>query len=376
MNEKTTVYIVGNGRCYHTIDWFRSLQRSLPVDSWVFFTDCISLGNEQQLLLPRDNFQSLVNIDKFLLAGASPTRHFWRNLVKFLLTPIQSFVLRQKFADVSNCIIHAHTFYYGLICRTAGLSFIFTPQGFELTERPKNSKIYAFLMSWVLAGAERVLVDSERMRVACVKLGSKKVEVSQYGVDTNKCLAADVNHERTKIVSNRGIEENYRINHIISSRNATASKLPITFIYPLSDLGYYRDFLSKLDAKDRNLGTISKDDCYKLYAKASLVISIPISDSSPRSVYEAIFCGAPVATVYSPWIDNLPKSMRDRVVVLNPLDEGWFCEAISFADKLRDSRFTPCSEAVGRFDQFNVTKNVYNSIYKPLLTLHNKSQII
>jgi len=231
-------------------------------------------------------------------------------------------------------------------------------------------------MSWVLAGAERILVDSERMRLACVSLGSEKVEISQYGIDTNKCLAANVNHERTKVVSNRGIEENYRINHIISARNATVPRLPITFIYPLSDLGYYRGLLSKLDVKDKNLGTISKDDCCELYAKASLVISIPISDSSPRSVYEAIFCGAPVATVYSPWIDNLPTSMRERVVVLNPLDEGWFREAISFADKIRYSRFKPCSDAMERFDQFNVTKNVYNSIYKPLLALQNNSRTI
>ena len=96
MNEKLTVCIVGNGRCYHTIDWFRSLQRSLPVDSWVFFTDCIGLRKEEQLLLPKDNFQHLVNIDRLLFAGASPARHFWRNLLKFLLTPIQSLVLRRK----------------------------------------------------------------------------------------------------------------------------------------------------------------------------------------------------------------------------------------------------------------------------------------
>ena len=341
-----------------------------------FFTDCIGLRKEEQLLLPKDNFQHLVNIDRLLFAGASPARHFWRNLLKFLLTPIQSLVLRRKIADTSNSIIHAHTFYYGLICRTAGLSFIFTPQGFELTERPKNSKIYSLLMSWVLTGAEKVLVDSERMRLACVSLGNKKAEVSQYGIDTKKCIAANVNYERTKVVSNRGIDENYRINHIISSRNATAPQLPITFIYPLSDLGYYREFLSKLGVKDQNLGTISKDACHKLYAKASLVISIPISDSSPRSVYEAIFCGAAVATVYSPWIDNLPTSMRERIVVLDPLDERWFCEAIAFAEKIMGSRFEPCSDALERFDQFNVTKKVYNSIYKPLLALHNNSPTI
>ena len=72
MNEKTTVYIVGNGRCYHTIDWFRSLQRSLPVDSWVFFTDCISLGNEQQLLLPRDRN-----------SGEKQERTQWHNIAIF-----------------------------------------------------------------------------------------------------------------------------------------------------------------------------------------------------------------------------------------------------------------------------------------------------
>ena len=113
--------------------------------------------------------------------------------------------------------------------------------------------------------------------------------------------------------------------------------------------------MSKLGVKDQNLGTISKDACHKLYAKASLVISIPISDSSPRSVYEAIFCGAAVATVYSPWIDNLPTSMRERIVVLDPLDERWFCEAIAFAEKIMGSRFEPCSDALERFDQFNVT---------------------
>lgn len=291
----------------------------------------------------------------------------WRNLLKLALLPLQALALRIKVGDPAGHVIHAHTFYYGLLCRTAGLPYLFTPQGGELTERPKESRLYRCLMSWVLRGAIYSFVDSERMRTAAHELGCTAVGIFQYGIDTAACRAANTGRLRHRLVSNRGIEANYRIDSIQAARDRECPRMRLTFFYPLWDAPYQRDFRARLQEGDDDLGRVPKDRCYELYAEACLVISIPHSDSSPRSVYEAIFCGAPVATTASRWVEDLPASMRSRVLVVDPDQSGWLARAQAWADECLHTPFAPCEDAISQYDQFGVARGIYDRFYRPIL---------
>ncbi len=341
MNDRPPVVFVGNARCYHTMDWCRSVHPCLRKGSWVFFTDCVESENHLRIITTEDRVRLLLPIDRLLLNQQSAKADRWRNLLKFLLLPLQALALRLRLGDCRGRIIHAHTLYYALTCRMAGVRYLFTPQGGELTERPYRSRLYRGLMRSALVGARFSFVDSERMRQAAIELGCKAVAIFQYGIDTTSCRASDLRKPRWRLLSNRGIEANYRIEAIQRARDLERPDLPLTFFYPLWDLPYHQSFSKRLRPRDEDLGRIAKARCYELYAEARLVISIPVSDSSPRSVYEAIFCGAPVVTTASRWVDDLPASMRCRVLLVDPDRAGWLEQALVWADDCLHIPFMP-----------------------------------
>jgi len=116
--------------------------------------------------------------------------------------------------------------------------------------------------------------------------------------------------------------------------------------------------------EDENLGRLNKADMYELLSSSLLVISIPGSDSSPRSVYESIFLGACVAVTYNTWIDVLPKCMRERIFIVELDDINWFDKAMSYAVKVAKIPYNPSHEAVEMFDQSKTIKNAVDRLYE------------
>ncbi|MCZ2207581.1 glycosyltransferase [Cylindrospermopsis raciborskii] len=360
-NQK--VIFVGNARDYHTMDVCRAIYKHLPENSWVFLTDCIESEGHIRIIHDKDNVKSLFIIDSFLFRDQSIRGDLYRNIIKLLLSPIQAMLLKIYVGKSDAKIIHAHTFYYGLLCRLAGLSFLFTPQGGELTERVNKSVIYKFLMQWTLSGARYTFVDSRCMLDMAYVLGCERVSIYQYGVDTTSCQKSDLGFERWRVVSNRGIAENYRISLIQSARDRECSDLALTFFYPLWEIQYRENFRKKLRLNDEDLGRINKNYCYQLYAESLFVVSIPVRDSSPRSVYEAIFCGSPVVTVHSGWVEDLPLSMRRRILLVDPESQNWFREALNWSRDCISEPFIPCENAISKFDQFSVASELVKRFY-------------
>lgn len=365
MTVYSTVIFVCNARDYHTIDLCGALQNFLPQNSCLYITDCMESEGYDRIISTSNSIKKLLVIDPFLFPNQSTASNLWRNLLKLFLSPLQAALLKIYIGNPTGKIIHAHTFYYGLLCRLALIPFFFTPQGGELTERPNQSRIYKFLIQWVLSGAIHTFVDSKRMFDMARSLTRSNVSIHQYGIDTKSCINADSGYERWRIISNRGLESNYQIDLIQEARDFSGIDLPITFFYPLFDSNYSDYIRRGMKASDTDLGRIDKHSCYKLYAEAQLVVSIPISDSSPRSVYEAIFCGAPVVTTYSRWVEDLPPSMRDRVLIIDPQSFGWFNTAITWAKQCLKQPFIPCEVSLGKFDQFFLASEIVQKYYLP-----------
>jgi hypothetical protein len=90
---------------------------------------------------------------------------------------------------------------------------------------------------------------------------------------------------------------------------------------------------------------------YKLLKESVCVVSIPISDSSPRSVYEAIFCGAAVMCTPSQYVNDLPACMRRRVVLVDINEPRWFADGLAAARHIAANPYVPSEEAIALFDQ-------------------------
>jgi hypothetical protein len=357
------VLFIGNARCYHTVDLCRSLRKNLPERSCLFFTDLIESEGHPKIIRAEDSIKKLIIIDRLLLKRMTRAADIWRNLVKFVLAPLQAGIFRVRVGSLRSVVIHAHTFYYGFLCRIAGVPFLFTPQGGELTERPYKSAVYRRLMRWTLAGARHTFVDSRRMLSTAKELGCERVSIFQYGIDTTSCSVHASGRDRWRVVSNRGITKNYRIDVIQAARDREAPRVPLTFFYPFWELEYKDLYRARLARIDQDRGRVSKGECYTLYGEALLVVSIPLSDSSPRSVYEAIFCGAPVVTVASEWVDDLPASMRERVLVVDPESNSWLTQALAWARSVSQASFVPCDVSRKKYDQYLVARDIVDRFY-------------
>lgn len=358
---KSVIFVCG-GNDYHAIDWFHVVKDLCPKNEIIVASDINK--NQSIIIKDDDKVVHLFDISRFLLKKQSTTADIWRNLVKLLSTPVQLANLRKLSYKYPDSVFHAHSMYYIFMCWLAGIKFVATPMGSDVLVRPDKSRIYKFFTRKSLKAASLITVDSIKMQDKVMELSGKQSSLIQNGIDVAS-IRSFLSDEsvRKSIVSIRGFYLNYRIEEIIRSRNNMINPPAITFIYPFYESNYHQGIKRKLSNFDIDMGRLSKEDLYSLLSETLLVLSIPESDSSPRSVYEAIFCGCAVAVTYSPWIDLLPACMAARITVVDLENPSWFQEAMIIANKIASQSYIPSREALELYDQVEAMKIVCKEVY-------------
>lgn len=361
---KKDIVIVGGARDYHVMDWYRTVAKVAGGRRTILLTDLIDSEGYDVLLEDTDRIERLFVIDKLLFRSQSRFGNIWRNIVKLLVIPVQVMRLRKFIKRNPNSLLHAQPMYYMIVCWLAGLAFIGTPQGSEILVRPLRSALYRYFARRGLRAAKRVTVDSENMKRQVYELAGIEATIIQNGIATNDLLSKDgAAGRRRKICSIRGFTPLYRIDEILKSRDRAKTRRPLEFCYPFWDEGYRRKVLTNLQAGDKDLGRLPRAKMYELLRETLLVISIPQSDSSPRSVYEAIFAGCCVAAVHNPWIDSLPNCMRVRLYILDLNSATWYDDAIEYAERITKQRYRPSDEALCMFDQTRTMQRAVQMLY-------------
>lgn len=354
MKSNNFVFLCG-ARDFHAMDWYSSAKELIDDSSKIsIVTDLIEGEGFKRLVDSSDNVFKLIILDGLLLKKQSRLADLWRNILKLLLLPIQVLLLRRFHEKNKNSIFFAHSMYYLWLAHFAGVNFIGTPQGSDLLVKPFKSKLFKYLSIKALRSAKFVTVDSEMMRLSCVKISGVDPVIIQNGIDLtaiNKKNTSDEDEveSNNRILSLRGFTELYRLKQIIESRNFNLKNISIDFIYPFQDESY-KSKISFL-GQDKDFGRVSRNDMYALMRNARLVVSIPSSDSSPRSVYEAIFCNAIVAITYNKYFEDLPKCMQSRIIIVDIKDKDWLKIAFYRAKDIRRKNFEPSAEALDLFDQ-------------------------
>lgn len=357
------ITFVGNARCYHTMDWYRTVRAI--VDGCVpihFLTDLIDSEGHRILVSGSDEITPLIVVDRFLFPIQSTAGDKWRNMVKLAFSPLQALALRRYYRTHKHHVFHAHTMYYMLVCWIARVPFIGTPQGSEVLVRPFRSSFYKAMAKRLLAAARLVTVDSVAMRDGVARLAGVQPVVIQNGVDMAAAKPKGT-ERRTKIVSLRGLTDLYRIYDIVAARNAMAPNAQLDVIYPFWDVDYRRSVQEILCEGDTEHGRLERAELYGLLHSTVMAVSIPRSDSSPRSVYEAIFAGAAVATVAAAWIDVLPDCMKARLVIVDLNDPAWFHSALGRATQIVQSAYVPSTEAIETFSQEHSMRRAIPLLY-------------
>jgi Glycosyltransferase Family 4 len=362
-NDREIIF-VGNARDYHAMDWFRSAQKVCAPRPLLFVTDLIESEGHARLVGPGDPIVHLLNVDRFLLRKQSRLGHFWRNAVKFGFLPLQAVLLRRVHRRHPTAAYHAHTMYYMLACWMAGVPFVGTPQGSEILVRPKRSRVYRWFATRALRAARGVTVDSEAMARGVRDLADRDAVIVQNGIDIDAIRAARAEGgARAGVLSVRAIDPNYRIDRILDARDASVTRPALALAYPFVEEGYRALVRARLTATDRDLGRLGRPDLYREMGRALMVASVPRSDSSPRSVYEAIFAGAAVAVAQNAYIDVLPACMRARLIIVDPERPDWMEGALARARELTVLPYVPSEEALDRFDQRRSMQRVAAAFY-------------
>lgn len=359
------IIFVCNARDYHAMDWYHSIKKLYPSSRIIIVTDLIEGEGYQKLITDNDEVYSLFKIDKFLFSTQSVWGNKWRNLLKLLFLPMQLLVFKRLRKKYPDAVVHAHTMYYMLLCYLSKISFIGTPQGSEILVRPRRSRIYKYFAKRSLQVAKIITVDSVNMADKIFEMVGKRVEILQNGIDCDKILSiVDSNVVRESVISIRGMARLYQIADIVKARDNSETKPPLRYIYPFCENDYEIQIKQCSSKDDRFLARLAgKTELYREYNKALLTISIPISDSSPRSVYEAIFCGCCVAVTYNKWIDILPNCMRKRLFIINLNDNLWFDKALSYAKRITKIPYKPSLEAIEKYDQYKIAEFLVKKIY-------------
>lgn len=363
MRMRKPICFVASARDYHAIDWYRSVKNLCRGRRVFIATDLIESEGVEKLVDERDEVFHLFDLDRWLLDRQSKFGNIWRNIIKVLTVPLVAYRLNSLSKRV-EAIFHAHSMYYIFLCWIARVEFIATPMGSDVLVRPDNSWIYRLFTIHSLRAAAAITVDSNALQEKIRGLCGKDSHIIQNGIDSNGTrLYRESDQKRTRVISIRGMDPNYRILELVQARNSTDRSIGFDFIYPFHEDNYLNSVKKLLNAEDRDHGRVSKELMYKMLGEAFAVFSIPISDSSPRSVYEAIFCGACVVVSYGKWVELLPVCMRARVVVVDISIQHWFDDAIRAAQHICSTPFIPSREALELFDENEAMKLVCRQFY-------------
>lgn len=359
---KDIVFICG-ARDFHAMDKYWITAKAIHPRRVLLLTDLIESENQPKLITSETPVYHLFNIDRLLFKKQSSFGNIWRNLIKLLFIPVQVYYLKKFYKTHINYIYHAIPMYYMMLCYLGKIPFVATPQGSEILVRPLRSKIYKRFAVKSLRAASSVIVDSVNMEKKVLELSGVKAIIMKNGFSTFEILSKSKKSERNIILSIRGFKPTYRIEKILEARSQSKEQLPITFVYPAYEEDYKTRISESFITEDQDLGRLDKKLLYEKMSKTLLAISLPFSDSSPRSVYECIFAGACVAATYSPYLDELPRCMRKRIYPIQIDDKYWFDKALSFAKKTTTIPFVPSEEALEMCDQERTIRKIVNRVY-------------
>ena len=298
------------------------------VDLWAkYFTknNQVYLFSDKEDYLKNQAYQNITIIESEGLFGRILNlfkfeSHKWHQFNKLVSVNIYARKLDAIIEKYNIDIVHAHSLYYGYLASfiKEGTPVVFTPMGSDIILHAQNSRVYQYMAFSAFKRANIVTGDSLLLQKQGYKVGAKSSNnyVIQNGVDSaifcqksnNLRRYYSVSDDEVLIFSPRAITPLYNIDIILEAIYGlinTGCKLKCMLSFAFGD-----EYSEQLRRQARDLGIednilwlgyLSYEDMAKHYNAADIVVSVPSSDSSPKSVYEAMFCKKPVVVSDLQW---------------------------------------------------------------------------
>jgi glycosyltransferase involved in cell wall biosynthesis len=206
-------------------------------------------------------------------------------------------------------ILHAIEVSEGFCGALSGFHpFVMTPNGSDLLVYAKKYTIVRLIFKYIFQKADVITSDSVPLREASIALGAIKdrnyiiqwgVDLTQFNPQVDRLKIRGIYNvgDSLLILSPRAFTSNYNIDTIIHCIPEVLRERPTAkfmFIYGFGDKETeMRKLVYDLGIRDSVIfvGHVDYEEMPFYCAAADICISVPTSDSSPRSVYEAMACG-------------------------------------------------------------------------------------
>jgi len=298
------------------------------VDLWAkYFTknNQVYLFSDKEDYLLNQAYQNITIIESEGLFGRilnlfKLKSHKWYQLNKLVSVSVYAKRVDAVIDKYDIDIVHAHSLYYGYLASfiKSNVTIVFTPMGSDIILHAQNNRLYRHMALNAFKKAHITTGDSLLLQKQGYKVGAKKDNnyIIQNGVDTsiffpkenNIAQQHGVDQDEILIFSPRGITPIYNIDVIVDVLNLLIKKgyrIKCMFSFAFGD-----EYSDRIREKIREydiesyviwLGCLSYIEMADHYNAADIIISIPSSDSSPKSVYEAMFCKKPIVVSDLEW---------------------------------------------------------------------------
>ena len=273
-----------------------------------------------------------------------------------------------RFRLSNNNLLHCHGLFALIMSHIAGISnsrIIFTPQGSDLLVLPNKNNVIKKFLSKKLHKLAFITADSDLLLKKAIEIAPnidyKKLQVIQNGIPLKEI--EKINNNKSKFSERsidicwiRGLTSIYKFDYfleILKFLSKISNKEINVAIISSYGLNVIPDEIYNLqNLKIKLLPRLSKKEFLKCLFNSKIVVSIPESDSSPRSVYEAINLGCKLFVSKLNCFDWLPNKIKSEFIFSKNFIED-------------DSKIL--LNAINNFNEININfKSNYPHFYKSL----------
>ena len=335
------VYLLAPNYCWHTSDLIElnSYNKKLQ---YIFVADTPPF-------ISRNFFKRYFG---FLRISYEFFQRSWR---VFLFIPWCIYI-RMKLRDKTP--IHCHGLFALIIAKFAQLDskrIVFTPQGSDLLILPKKNIFVRkfleknlFLLRYITADSNLLLNKSLEI---CPSLNENKLRLIQNGIPLEKIKnlvekKSTLKRRKIDICWIRGFGDNYQFEYFLllikKLSFLTNSHLNVSIISSYGSKVIPKNIFEYSNININLLPRLTSDEFLNYIYNSKVIVSIPLSDSSPRSVYESIFLGCKLFVTKLDCLNWIPKNLKN--------------DFIYFSGNLQSD----ANQILDAINNFNEVKNLQN----------------
>ena len=307
------VYLLAPNYCWHTSD--------------LLYLSCYENKLEYIFIPDTPPFISR-NFYKKYFFFLNISYEFFQRLWRLLLCLPWSLYLKIRLHE--NIPVHCHGLFSLFIARLGNINtkrIVFTPQGSDLLILPdKNILVKKFLsrnlhkLGFITADSELLLKKSLSI---CSFLRKDKLKVIQNGVPIDKISKLinsknNLNKREIDICWIRGLEKNYQFKYFLLLikflSKSSNSVLNIAIISAYGSSIIPKEIFDYKNIKIKLLPRLDSEQFLSCIFNSKVIISIPLSDSSPRSVYESIFLGCKLFLTDLECLNWIPSDLKSDFI--------------------------------------------------------------